>query len=1302
MRKDASLHPNESQYELLNVPYQTPSPEERLNPYDSYSDISRSTSPFRAKNESAIGNATVESLLPAPPTIQHPPRGLYLPIFLRRTTFAIFLLAFIVLAGVLGLLYALSVRYNGVSEVDTKLYYVWTYGPTAVFTILAVFWNQTEWRMMQWAPWSVMFQHERPADQSILLDYLAIWNVWAMLLAARRKHFQVALAVLGSLLISGVMVVSTGLFAGDNVLMEYDATLQLANRFDPPSNLNLTAIDKLPYNRALMTMHQNTTAPPGTRNSSVYELFFDATVSRNITASFTPNTTYTTIVTILTSSIECEDAKVIDNPRANASETTDPLAMESVSCTNTSTNSLFASASQGGAYKMSATLGCCSCGPADGLNAQGNAYGMQVDNGQDWRLFMFSSRFKQAPTTRLSLTTTNSDVIGFICKAKLQGTSGIVSLRQDLGTGQILSNLTYGDPVEIAGLNSSSATQLLIGAYKSYYQFTGSPVTSNFFLNPGDDGHLDKFFNAQFLRERAEISIPNIMAQVAATHFVSDANSTVPGRVSIIAYRLVVRKIAFVSMMTGLVLLGVISAVLIFIAPKACYPKDPNSIAAIAAILSRSTQLRYTLQDTGAYSEDTLKENLSTAHFRTEVDAHQNFSVGVSGASGILDGSKQQFNWWRPLSSMIWFQGLVLAVPILLIVLLESGIQISVRNAGLTTVAVEGAWHYFWLYIPPLLIMGARVLFNMVDSNTKVYQPFYMLSLGKANANSSLFGFLQGKVAIVALIIALRKRYWSVTASTLVTLFGPFLSIIVASLFAVTQASTVYSVSLRQLDRWNFSDPTGSLYYSPSWYPGINSRDSDTGITLYLGQEGVIPSMIMNYNFSYPAWTTKDLVLPTLGVEFGASQPLPQDTSNVTISARTSAIRANLNCQEHQSKVSWWSRPQLNVDSDTILTNITYGISGLGSGSDNCGYPENFTISGGQSFKKVNPSFYGESVDTRISSLNLTTRSDCPTRLFFLSSMSSTPSTKALICRPRLEEVQADITLNYPTLSFSAAHPPSIVSSIPSRIIFDGFFNSSHAPPLSDANVGYILNAYVDTAANNSAGLGDIFPSVHEVERALLGDYNANTFLQIQSSFGISLEDMFNDTTLMDDQVTQLYSIVVGQILRSYGRQPNTSPSGDDPGQALIAATLNTPNERERLIQNVIVTRILEGLLALMTICMIVAMTLQHTRHVVPKDPSSIVAVMSLLAGASQKFWDLFNRVDGVEWMTDKEMEKAGVFDGVRFKMGWIGDEDSNAAGLHPGINNEANRSGYWKVGMDERELVGGMRRRWCIDVDER
>lgn len=86
-----------------------------------------------------------------------------------------------------------------------------------------------------------------------------------------------------------------------------------------------------------------------------------------------------------------------------------------------------------------------------------------------------------------------------------------------------------------------------------------------------------------------------------------------------------------------------------------------------------------------------------------------------------------------------------------------------------------------------------------------------------------------------------------------------------------------------------------------------------------------------------------------------------------------------------------------------------------------------------------------------------------------------------------------------------------------------------------------------------------------------------------------------------------------------------------------------------RLFQGELSTRILEGLLGAMLICMLLAFFFMDARKVLKLNPCSIAGMVSLLAGSEL----LANIPEGAEWWSDEQLLEHPSFDGWVFSLGW-------------------------------------------------
>ncbi|KAB2569277.1 hypothetical protein DBV05_g12049 [Lasiodiplodia theobromae] len=152
-------------------------------------------------------------------------------------------------------------------------------------------------------------------------------------------------------------------------------------------------------------------------------------------------------------------------------------------------------------------------------------------------------------------------------------------------------------------------------------------------------------------------------------------------------------------------------------------------------------------------------------------------------------------------------------------------------------------------------------------------------------------------------------------------------------------------------------------------------------------------------------------------------------------------------------------------------------------------------------------------------------------------------------------------------------------------------------------------------------------------------------------------------------RVEELYGIYIAQVLHTYYRRSTLEGDaggvGDDGVAAQFAAEpINgtvVDGARMRLVQNAVSTRILEGLLAAMLVCGAVACVLEGRTRILPKDPGSIAAKMSLFADG--EVWRDREVVEEVREEERGERRRENLFKGWAFRMGWWGEGEESAGG---------------------------------------
>ena len=154
--------------------------------------------------------------------------------------------------------------------------------------------------------------------------------------------------------------------------------------------------------------------------------------------------------------------------------------------------------------------------------------------------------------------------------------------------------------------------------------------------------------------ESAKKAFQGVAVQVVLDHFSQASNGTLNGSASWTEQRLILRTLSFWLVTSILIMLIIIVAVLCFERSPLVVPRDPGSIAGLAAIVASSPDINSSLQGV-AHSENATKTRLiALAPYCTEylrVGEGERFQIGVpdmeaSDQALIHAESAQQQKWY--------------------------------------------------------------------------------------------------------------------------------------------------------------------------------------------------------------------------------------------------------------------------------------------------------------------------------------------------------------------------------------------------------------------------------------------------------------------------------------------------------------------------------------------------------------------------------------------------------------------------------------------------------------------------------
>lgn len=149
----------------------------------------------------------------------------------KRTLIAfIFISTFLLIS--LFLLWRYDATHNGIRLTLSSNHYLWTYGPTAILTILVSIWRQIDYQCKSIQPWLCMQDRVSSAENSVLMDYISPLQVTSFYRAAFNRHWPVVCSVLGFATLKIIVLASTSLLLPSNTLVAKSCDTTLLTSFN--------------------------------------------------------------------------------------------------------------------------------------------------------------------------------------------------------------------------------------------------------------------------------------------------------------------------------------------------------------------------------------------------------------------------------------------------------------------------------------------------------------------------------------------------------------------------------------------------------------------------------------------------------------------------------------------------------------------------------------------------------------------------------------------------------------------------------------------------------------------------------------------------------------------------------------------------------------------------------------------------------------------------------------------------------------------------------------------------------------
>ncbi|KAF3913403.1 hypothetical protein ABW20_dc0108722 [Dactylellina cionopaga] len=1127
----------------------------------------------------------------------------WMPLILRPWSLIIFLVVFIgILATLIGL-YVQSKRKQGLSNEKESRHYLWTYGPTAVFIVLAAFWRHLDYQIKLLMPWVELASGPKHAKLTVLLDYISPFQPVAFWDACNNRHWMVVLSAVGFATLKIATIFATGLFILQGIALETNNKNFLtymnyfsAAGFDPytlDSRAGFTV-----YGAAAL----NLSYPAGTNHQYAIQSF-----SNPQNASLENIAAISMLANVFSAKLDCQPARLNWTDDRDLINEITPLSQF---------------------YNTTAFVPGCTLkkirldAPAWLGNTTQEGYYARIQNStcDEIKDPATGSRLFVAMTfsTRADYTNTLRNYTAFVCQPsyqiqlsqvtvpnnRLNDYSEISSI-QPVGEPSALPGFTIKDLTDgIVTTLGQSANQIAVNGWDRAFDafFSLMSVTR-------PDLNYTAFMEPELLRTSASELYSALAAQIAGTSLIKPAvdNTTVNATVSKLQQRLILRPVSFIVMAIIVVLLIAMTICLFLMVPRqGVAPRDPSSIGALATILSRSKGLEQSLSGTSNLSEKELESWLHRYRFYTTVEPS---SSGRKFKVELVDtfpssGHKQRFSeeldktqidqdrqhiWWKPLGLKWWVIAPLVVFPIAIIIVLEVLYRKSERENGLSYIPIGSYIHYTWVYLPAFVMVVIVTLFNMLDYATRCIAPYQAMRADNTVASRGIFYSPNGKLTLPALWNAIKEKHVTVMATTFAVLIAPILTIAVSGLFYSQLVSSTSNLSVQQATWFNTSFPDYS----------VNTTDD------------IISGLIVSGNLSYPTWTYENLAFAQLA--------LPNDTAEAAdaVTLSVPAVRASLNC----SVVPKDQYRELRIGQDVLpgqnLTDLPVWVNISMPGScGNYGFTYNNITYLGNTFDRPVTGHFG-------SLLQLTGEQDeCPDFAVFFGKMEKNKivNFNTILCDGWTQTLDVKTTFLLPnfTIDASAPAPERLEESarwFSNQTVFPGY---TFATLTVNASAPDILDDFLNAVV-----------------------YGKN---------GVPLNELETPEKLVDG-VRWLYGITATQTIAQDSRIDTSAIGG---GNLLLDGTSRT-KARARLVQSEASTRVLQVLLAFIMITTVVAYIGVKARELLPRESNSIATIGGYLAGS-----DVLRLVpDGAEWgSSGKEGGTKGeeVFSGYMFGFGWWQD----------------------------------------------
>ncbi|KAI1735226.1 hypothetical protein F4680DRAFT_435865 [Xylaria scruposa] len=1131
------------------------------------------------------------------------------PLYLRRLVLLSCSLLCVSLIVAVETLSWYSAKNNGLAESNNHIHYLWTYGPTAILTVIGAIWTRIDYQAKMTAPWNRLARGPASAEKTLLLDYIDPLPPVSVVRAIKYRDFGVAAAATIALLWSLVITFSASLINltptnSHQTIVLVDVTTRF--KTDPNALENARSLS---YYNMLGLQQANLAFSDGLSEEYAYQKFTSRTTP--------PTAELQVTVDGVSSSIVCEEASY-DVYLATWVDTGYPhlnFTMTSNSCQITS-----------------GWFGPLYLGENETYYSRFGVGGCQnSSNADDQRIFVTFGSLKYGlsrdvipfPSSPIDINITSS--ASLLCHPAytvdkvdvVKNGSDVLSVKQSSSPGLIRLGNIHAWDIARAIVHSvyNPLTMFNVrddGLFVQSQTFNTSDVSvdvdPNMYLVLGQRSKAPPS-SAELLdiSSLQDLMIPwyrNYGAFIVHDLLTEDERTNTTGRAIIYQNRLLVSATAAHTMTAILGVTVLLFGVLIITTPNASVLAcSPSNISGVAKLASHSNAVINRLRGLGRSDSNKIATRLKDCSYMTSVQdgdaSYQGYfeitetDISAERADANVENSPST----NPIILQAWSRVAISILVLAIIGTLEATLHVSQQNNGLGVVPVESRYlHYTWTTLPALILTAISLFYGAMDSNIRRLTPYVNLSRGSKSRLSVDLDLSDLGIPRM-LQRELRTKSFAAFGGTLAAFIASLLATASSSLFVL---NNVPATDIAQLRATSSIDNGSSTHYGST----VLSK--------------LVGPLILESNLSYPKFTYENLIFPSLSLDFNSTMD-----NGVILNATIPALRPKLDCRLHDSStivvdVSDAKLLRMNITDEfcfpTDVVQLMYPVDDASStiqGSDLGKISESGVMAGAVKgiCKQDDPS------DMRYAWVYFWTNIE-------LNPDPTFSSVSALVCNQSIEAVDVFTSFIGADLTIDPIHLP-----IPDETTVH---NTTAVFGYDD---GWL---YVDLQAGPDAMLDNFFTTLTTSPYAIPFEY---------------LKDA-SRSKLVQDAIIFQHGIIRAQKMNDAGRAPpektNAFSGGTDKNDAVTYnAKVTETMEGIHVVQDAASTRVLQALLISILVFSLSSWAIMPKTAILPRPPTSIASVIALLADGNM-FELLPTRW---QWSEKKHIKN---FSEITFKMGWV------------------------------------------------